>query len=60
MDDKRDLESDADVEEQRQPVREGGDEPTDTSMPLEADPADAAEQRAAVPFDEEDEQQSTS
>ncbi|PRX47217.1 hypothetical protein B0I33_106318 [Prauserella shujinwangii] len=56
MDDKRDLEPEADVEEQRHPVREGGDDPTETPMPFEANPADAAEQQAAVPIDDEDEQ----
>ncbi|PXY27562.1 hypothetical protein [Prauserella muralis] len=54
MDGKRDLAPDADVDEQRQPVRAGEAEPADTPVPLDADPADAAEQAAPVPVDDED------
>ncbi|PXY20442.1 hypothetical protein DI005_27095 [Prauserella sp. PE36] len=50
-----DLVPHADVDEQRRSVSEGdAGTPSDVSVPLEADPADAAEQAAAVPFDEED------
>jgi hypothetical protein len=45
---------DADVVEQLQSA-DGGDEPVDdrTDLPSEADPADVAEQRIAVPDDDD-------
>jgi hypothetical protein len=49
--------SGADIAEQSLPVDEDGgeEEPrADSEAPLEADPADAAEQAAAVPVDEDE------
>ncbi|MFC4001388.1 hypothetical protein ACFS2C_06440 [Prauserella oleivorans] len=50
-----DLAPDADVHEQRQSIPDGSiTEPPELDVPLEANPADAAEQAAAVPLDEEE------
>lgn len=58
MTENQDLVPEADAEEQREPAR-GGEEPdadrAGMRVPLEADPADVAEQAAPVPLDEEDE-----
>ncbi|PXY21986.1 hypothetical protein [Prauserella flavalba] len=55
MSDNHDLVPHADADEQRRPVGEGdAGTPSEVAVPLEADPADAAEQAASVPFDEED------
>ncbi|WP_298176547.1 hypothetical protein [Saccharomonospora sp.] len=60
MTENHDLAPEVDVNEQQVPVTPAVDTPAETGMPMEADPADVAEQAAAVPHDEDDEFRSTS
>lgn len=58
MTENHDLVPEADVEEQREPARgdyEVEQEQTGPGFPLEANPADVAEQAASVPLDEDEE-----
>ncbi|WP_019811460.1 hypothetical protein [Saccharomonospora halophila] len=54
MTENHDPAPEADREEQQQPVF-GEDAPAPVGAPLDADPADVAEQAAPVPVDEDDE-----
>lgn len=58
MTENHDLAPEADVQEQRLPsgtdVDDADTTAAETSLPWEADPADAADQAAAVPMDDED------
>ncbi|WP_019815593.1 hypothetical protein [Saccharomonospora saliphila] len=55
MTENHDLAPEADVEEQEQAVAGGEEVPASVGVPLDANPADVAEQSAPVPVDEDDE-----
>jgi hypothetical protein len=55
MTENHDLAPEADVDEQQRPEQGTDTEPAEVAVPLEANPADAAEQSASVPLDEDDE-----
>ncbi len=55
MTENHDLVPEADVTEQQLPAVDTADHPVETGVPMEADPADVAEQAAPVPHDEDDE-----
>ncbi|CAM2824029.1 hypothetical protein SAXI111661_03510 [Saccharomonospora xinjiangensis] len=54
MTENHDLAPEADVTEQQLPATETADVPVETRVPMEANPADVAEQAAPVPYDEDD------
>ncbi len=55
MSENHDLSPEADVTEQQTPVTPAADTPVETGIPMEADPADVADQASPVPLDEDDE-----
>ncbi|EHK86050.1 hypothetical protein ACWGRK_09760 [Saccharomonospora azurea] len=55
MTENHDLAPEADVTDQQLPVTDSADHPVEPSVPMEADPADAADQATPVPHDEDDE-----
>ncbi|EIE98331.1 hypothetical protein [Saccharomonospora glauca] len=55
MTENHDLAPEADVTEQQLPATDTVDYPVEPDVPIEADPADVAEQAAVVPHDEDDE-----